>query len=93
MVHGGIDEVDAAKQIVRVIEMFDEMAQSFGRIGRQVKNMVKLMSGKNLFYECTVRNGSLDKFDTRGNVILKAAAQIVQPDNMMALFQQVRRDV
>ena len=42
MIHRGVDEVDAAQQIVRVIEMLDEMAQALRCVGCEMKHMFKM---------------------------------------------------
>jgi hypothetical protein len=43
VIHRGVDEVDAAQQVVGVIEMLDEMAQALGGVGGQVENVFKLV--------------------------------------------------
>jgi hypothetical protein len=46
VIHGSVDEIDAAEQIVRVIEMLDEMAQAFGGVGGEMENVIEFIFGK-----------------------------------------------
>jgi hypothetical protein len=69
--------------------MLDEMAQALGGIGGEVENVLEFVLREQLFHERGIRDRAFDKLDTRRNVISKAAAQIVQADNLMALLQQM----
>jgi len=69
------------------------MAQTFGGIGGEVKDKFKFVLGEKPVNEFNIIDGAADKFRFARNVILKAAAQIIQPDHLMALLQQMRGDV
>src|SRR5690606_12966310 len=41
MVNAGIDEIDAANQVVGVVKAFDEVAQALGGIGGQMVDIIE----------------------------------------------------
>ena len=73
--------------------MFDEMAQTLGGIGGQVKDVLKLVFGKQFLHQRGIHDRAFDKFHAGGNVIAKAAAQIIQADHGMFLFEQMPANV
>lgn len=89
VVHGGVDEIDAAEQVVGVIETFDEMTQALGGVGRQMENMFEPVPGKQLLYQRRVCDRTFNEFHTVGNLITKTAAQIIQTHHLMPLPEQV----
>ena len=74
MVNRGVDEVDAAQQIVGVIEVLDEMAQTLGRIRREVEHVIELLLGKQLWHQRLVRDRALDELRAVRKVVAEAAA-------------------
>jgi hypothetical protein len=93
VVHRCVDEIYAAEQIVRVVEMLDEVAQALGGIGGQVKDVFEFVLGKNIFDEPGIGDGTFNELYAGWNMVTKTAAQIVQADDLVPLPHQMRRDV
>src|ERR1041384_3679753 len=89
MIHRGVNEIDAAEKIIRVIEMLDEMAQAFRRIGREMKDVFKVVLFKKFFHQVRVCDRALDEFDAGWNVIKKPTAQIIQANDLLPLREQM----
>ena len=87
----GVQEVDASDDIVRVIEALDEMTETFGSVRGEVIDMLEMAVREHAVDEMMVGNGALDERGGRGNVLEKAAAEIVKNgDAVTAADQSVR---
>jgi hypothetical protein len=69
--------------------MLDEMAQALGGVGGEVENVLEFVLREQLFHERGIRDRAFHELHAGRNIIPKAAAQIVQADNLMALLQQM----
>ena len=56
-----VDQIHAADEIVRVVKDFDEMAETFGGIGGQVKHVVELLFGEQALDQCGPIPTTLEK--------------------------------
>jgi hypothetical protein len=93
VVHGGIDQVHAADQVVLVIEPANKMAQPLGGIGCQVKNVVELPSGKQGRDQLPVQDAAPDKFGLRIHVVRESTRQIVERHNVIPAGDELVRDM
>jgi hypothetical protein len=73
--------------------MLDEMTQAFGSVGGQMEDVFKLVFSMELLHERGIRDRTPDKFHAFGNVIAKAAAQIVQASHLVSRFEQMPANV
>ena len=87
-VDGGVDKVDAADEVVLVVEVLDEVAQSLGRIGRQVEYIGKLLAREKIIHELDILHGSLHEFCACRHVFRKTARQVIQHDHAIARFDE-----
>ena len=70
-----------------------KMAQTLGRVGRQMEDVFKLVFRKQLLDQFRVGYRTFHKLHIAGNMVAKPAAQIVQPHDGMALSQQMPANV
>ena len=68
-----VDEVHAADQIIRVVERLDEVAQSFGGVGGEMEDVIKLVLLEQLGDERLIFYLALDEFGAGGDVFRKSA--------------------
>ena len=93
VVNRGVDEVDAAEQVVGVIEVLDEMAQALGRIRGEVEDIIELMLGEQPVHQSRVGDRTLDELCAVRKVVAEAAAQVVEAKNPIALVEQAPADL
>lgn len=80
----GVDEIDAADQVVRVVKSSDEVAEPFSGIGGEVEHISKCVLAKQPFDEFWISDTACDKVDSRrfGNVFEETSGKIIQNDNL-----------
>ena len=93
MIYRSVNEIDAAEQIVCVIEMFDEMAQTLGGVGGKMEDVLELVFGKEPFYKGHIGHRTLDKLHPGRHVVPKTAAQVVQSCYRVICLKQMPADV
>jgi hypothetical protein len=91
--HGGVDEVDAAHQVVLVVEAADEMAEPLRRIGGEVIDVLEALLREEPVDQLFVSDGALDESGFGVHLVLEAATEIVQHHYAMAHGQQVLHHV
>ena len=65
VVHGGVDQVDAADDVVRVVEALDEVAQALGGIGREVIHVIEAALGEESIDGRVIDDAGLDEASVR----------------------------
>jgi hypothetical protein len=93
VVHRRVDEVDAADDVVRVVEALDEVAEPLGRVRGQVVDALEPVLAEQPLDEPDVRDGALDEGAARVDVLLEPAAQVVQHDDLVAGSGQLSGEV
>jgi hypothetical protein len=93
VLHGFVDEIDAADDIGFVIEAPDEMRESLGGVGGEMIDVIEAMLGKQAGQEGRIGHRSLEEAGLRGNLIAKAAGEIVERDHFVTERQAMADDV
>ena len=93
VLHAGVDEVDAAYEVVLVVEAADEMAEAFSSIRSQVIHVGELVLGEELLDEFVVVDGALHEGGARIHLIGKAAAEVIERNDGVAHGQQFLHEV
>ena len=93
VVDRGVDQVDAAEQVVLVVEPFDEVAQAFGGERREVEDVREAVLVEQTTHELDVQDRSLDERRARADVAAQAARQIVERDDLVAAREERIDDV
>ena len=83
-----VDQRDAAKDVVRVIEPANEMAQTFCRVGGEVEDVVGLVAGEELVDERRVGTRADDERRLRAHVLGDTAAEIIEHHHAMATSEK-----
>ena len=73
---GGVEHVDRAENVVRVVEAPDEVRQPLRRIGGEVEDVGELVRPKQLIDELRVHDRAGDEGRTVGHIRFVAAAEI-----------------
>src|SRR5207245_1075012 len=84
VVDAGVDQVDAAEQVVGVVEALDEVAQPLRRVGGQVVDVVEAEVIKQPVDQLVVHDGALDEAGFGIDVFLEAARQVIEHDDIEA---------
>src|SRR5206468_6984359 len=71
--HACIDQVDAAKDVVRIIELANEVRQTLGRVSSQVIHISEFVFFEETAYQRGVGNTALDKLDAGREVRRKTS--------------------
>ena len=77
MINRGVDQINAADQVVLVVEFFDEVAESFGSIGREMKYILNAQLRKYRVDQFMVDDASLDKPSPGIYVLYESSAQVI----------------
>src|SRR5580704_11377091 len=85
---GLVDEVDAAQDIVGVIEAADEMRQPLSCVRCKVINVAEAIALKQRSYQVSVRDITLDKLNLDGDVSAESPRKIVKRDDLHSLRGQ-----
>ena len=93
VVDAGVDQVDAADQVVLVVEAPDEVAESFGGIGGQVVDAADAVLAKEPLDQRRVEDAALDERHVRRDVLGEPAAEVVQHHDALAAPDQRVHDV
>ena len=94
VVDAGVDQVDAAHQVVGVVEPLDEVAQSFRRVGGQMVDVVEAVRIEQAGHEPVIDDRALYESGSWVDVFLKAARQVIEHDDVETkLVDQVVDDV
>jgi len=89
LVHSSIDEIHAANEVVFVVELLDEVAQSFRGVCRQMEHILELMVAEKPIDKAAVHNTALDKLGLRVDILDPATTQIVKHHNVVPAPNQL----
>ena len=93
MIDGRVDEVDAADEVVRIVEALDEVAQAFRSVRRQVKHVGELAGREQPVDQRGVCHAALDKLRACRHVVGEPSAQVVQHRHAAPPGHQVPGDM
>ena len=83
VVHAGVDQVDAADQVVLVVEAPDEVAEPLGGVGGQVVDALERGARRRAARPARwSRMLALDELSPGVNVLGEAAAEVVEHDDV-----------
>src|SRR5438552_16154975 len=69
------------------------MGEALGRVGRQVEDVRELMRAEDLVHELRVGDRAGDEGRSHRDVLLVAAAEVVEDDDVVACLEKVPGDV
>src|SRR6266513_779217 len=94
VVDAGVDQVDAAEQVVGVVEALDEVAEALRRVGGQVIDVVEAVAIEQPVEQLVVDDRTLDEAGAWIDVFLEAPREVVEHDDVEAkVVDQVVDDV
>jgi hypothetical protein len=93
VVDGGIQQVHAAYDVVRVVEALDEVTQAFGGIRGEVVDVIEALFGEQPVDQRVINHAAADECGCRRYVLAKAATQVVEDRDVMAARDQGVRHV
>src|SRR5438309_5717706 len=93
VLHGLVDEVDRSDQIVSVIEMADEVAQSFGSVRCKMIDVVEAAVIPETRDKAVVYNAPALKDYAIGNVVDKSARKIIDAQDLEAHIETMPREM
>src|SRR5690606_29537042 len=88
-----VDYIHAANQVVFIIKSLDEMAKTFGCVGREVIDILKLRFSTETIHQFDVIDAALHEASAFTNVVGKAATQIVKHSHFMMAMNQFLSDM
>jgi hypothetical protein len=93
MQHRLIDEQDRSLEIVFVVEMADEVAQSFCGVGCQMVDSIKAVTLKQRFDKCTIGDGAPFENDPMWHIFNRSSRQIIYADHLKPCEAAMLSDV
>src|SRR5581483_9905753 len=90
---GGVDDVDRAEDVVRVVEAPDEMGEPLRRVRGEVEDVGEAVLPEQLVDELGIRGRAEDERRAGRHVLLVAAAEVVEHDDVVTGLDEVPRDV
>ena len=93
MVDRCVEQVDAADDVVRVVEALDEVAQALGRVGGEVVDVRGADPREDPFDGVGVNDRALHELRACRNVLAETASEIVEHVDLMAAGNQCVGDV
>jgi len=84
IVDGGVQQIDAAEDVVRVVEAFDERAQAFGSVGGEVIDVIEAALREQPVDERVVHHAAADEFSRTRDVLAEPAGQVIEDGDVVA---------
>ena len=83
-----IDKIHATDEVVLIVEVLDEMAQSLGCIGCKMEHIRELLLLKERIHKRGVLHAAFYEFGAFGDILDKSARKVVHHDNPIARIHE-----